>query len=178
MKLFEFLVQRLAGALAVVSCIGLMLMMLQTTVDVLSNNLLGRPIEGNAEIIAAYYMVMIVFLPLAFVELRHEHINADLLVRMFPPIAQRLLYALAGLISLAFFGILVWQSTIDAMRAMRIDEVMMGSIYIPIWPAKMSLPLGFGAIFLALLVNVLKALTDPDFSADPPDLAEEQKLEI
>jgi hypothetical protein len=67
MKRFENAVWAVAKALAVLSSVTVLLMMIQTVVDVTSNNLLGRPIEGNAEIIAAYYMVMIVFLPLAFV---------------------------------------------------------------------------------------------------------------
>lgn len=178
MNSFEKAVQTLAKVLAGLSCITLLLMMLQTVVDVASNNLLGRPIEGNAEIVAAYYMVMIVFLPLAFVELRHEHINADLLVRTFHPLARRAVYVLGALLSLAFFGVLTWQTAVDAWRSLQISEVMMASIFIPIWPAKFALPLGFGAIFLAVLVNVSKALSEPDFRADPPDLAEEQQIEI
>ena len=110
MKRFENAVWAVAKALAVLSSVTVLLMMIQTVVDVTSNNLLGRPIEGNAEIIAAYYMVMIVFLPLAFVELRHEHINADLLVRSFPPPARRAVYAFGALVSLGFFGVLTWQT--------------------------------------------------------------------
>ena len=178
MERFEKTVRGLAQVLAGLSCLTLLLMMLQTTVDVTSNNLLGRPIEGNAEIIAAYYMVMIVFLPLAFVELRHEHISADLLVRTFPPRARRLVYLLGGALSLAFFGVLTWQTAIDAWRSLQISEVMMGSIFIPVWPAKFALPLGFAAIFLAVIVNMAKAVADPDFTPEPPDVAEEQRVEI
>ena len=178
MERFEMTVRAIAQALAALSSVTLLMMMLQTVVDVVSNNLLGRPIEGNAEIIAAYYMVMIVFLPLAFVELRHEHINADLLVRSFPPLARRIVYALGAVVSLGFFGVLTWQTAIDAWRSLQISEVMMASIFIPVWPAKFALPLGFGAIFLAVMVNLAKAMRDPDFSADPPDLSDEQRIEI
>jgi TRAP-type C4-dicarboxylate transport system permease small subunit len=178
MQRFENAVSAVAKALAVLSSVTVLLMMFQTVVDVTSNNLLGRPIEGNAEIIAAYYMVMIVFLPLAFVELRHEHINADLLVRIFPPPARRAVYAFGALVSLGFFGVLTWQTAIDAWRSLQISEVMMASIFIPVWPAKFALPLGFGAIFLAVVVNLAKSVRDPDFSADPPDLSDEQRIEI
>lgn len=178
MKALERWTVSLATILAAFSCIALFLMMAQTTLDVLTNNIFGRPIEGNAEIVAAYYMVLIVFLPLAFVELRHEHINADLLVRTFSPLWQRVVYVFGSVVCLAFFGALTWQTGIDAWRALRIGEVMMGSIYIPIWPAKFALPLGFGAICLAVLRNIIRAIWDPTFSPQPPDLAEEQDITI
>lgn len=80
--------------------------------------------------------------------------------------------------SLGFFGVLTWQTAIDAWRSLQISEVMMASIFIPVWPAKFALPLGFGAIFLAVVVNLAKSVRDPDFSADPPDLSDEQRIEI
>ncbi|MEI2415241.1 TRAP transporter small permease [Orrella sp. JC864] len=169
MRAFESFTRWLANGLALIAAAALLLMMLQTAADVFMNNAMGRPIEGNLEIISVYHMVLVVFLPLAMVELRHEHINADLLVRTFAPALQRAVYVFGALVSMAFFGALAWQTWQDAVAAWRIDEVMMGSIYVPIWPAKFALPLGFAAITLATLLHMLQALRDPDFSPTPAD---------
>ena len=75
---------------AVLPGIALLLMMAQTVIDILMKNLMGAPIEGNLEIMSVYHMVAIVFLPLAIVELKHEHINVDLLVRLFHEEAPRI----------------------------------------------------------------------------------------
>ena len=114
-------------------------------------------------------MVLVVFLPLAYVELRHEHINADLFVRLMPVRVRRVVYVFGALVSVAVFGILAWQTLLDAINSWSIDEVIMGSIYVVVWPSKMSLPFGFLAIVLVLLLHIWKAITDPDFNPVPAD---------
>lgn len=161
------LIKGLAFVLMLLAGVSLLLMMIQTAADVALDNLFGAPIEGNLEIISVYHMVLVVFLPLAYVELRHEHINADLLVRLMPRIVQRCIYVLGGMVSCFFFGILAWQTGLDAIDSYRINEVIMGSVYVTIWPAKMSLPVGFVAIFLAVLYNMWRVITETDFDPVP-----------
>lgn len=169
MRTVEKVVTGFAYFLTFIAGCSLLLMMTQTVVDVLMNNFLGAPIEGNLEIISTYHMVLVVFLPLAYVELRHEHINADLFVRLMPVRVRRVVYVFGALVSVAFFGILAWQTLLDAINSWSIDEVIMGSIYVVVWPSKMSLPFGFLAIVLVLLLHIWKAITDPDFNPVPAD---------
>jgi len=172
MKTCENWLRRIAMGLTIIAGVALLLMMVQTVVDVLMKNIFGAPIEGNLEIVSVYHMVAIVFLPLAIVELKHEHINVDLLVRLFPTGVRRLIDTLGYLVSAVFFGILTYQTWIDAVKAFRIDEILMTSILITIWPAKFSLPIGFAAVMLACLLHALRTATDPTFDPVPesPDL--------
>ena len=165
-------VRWVAMALAVVAGIALLLMMVQTVVDILMKNFLGRPIEGNLEIMSVYHMVAIVFLPLAIVEMKHEHITVDLLVQLFPSGLRRLTDTLGYLVSGVFFAMLTYQTWLDAIKAFRIDEILMTSILITIWPAKFSLPIGFAAVMLASFLHAWRAATEPEFDATPesPDL--------
>lgn len=156
-------------AITFIAGVSLFLMMAQTVLDVVLNNFAGAPIEGNLEVISVYHMVLVVFLPLAFVELHHEHISADLFVRLLPPRIQRGVYIFGCVICLCFFGVLGWQTLLDAIESYRITEVIMGSIYIEVWPSKFSLPIGFLAMILVLLLHVWKAWTDPDFDPVPDD---------
>ena len=169
MQTFDYLTRQTARLLALIAGISLLLMMLQTVADVIMSRIFQHPIEGNLEIVSAYHMVLVVFLPLAVVELRHEHINADLFVRVLPAAVQRAIYVFGCLVSLIFFGALFWQTGQDAIEAWRIDEVLMSSVYVLIWPAKFTLPIGFFAIMLAIVLHIVKAITDPDFDPTPPD---------
>jgi TRAP-type C4-dicarboxylate transport system permease small subunit len=172
MKTCENWLRRIAMGLTIIAGVALLLMMVQTVVDVLMKNIFGAPIEGNLEIVSVYHMVAIVFLPLAIVELKHEHINVDLVVRLFPTGVRRLTDTLGYLVSAVFFGILTYQTWLDAVKAFRIDEILMTSILITIWPAKFSLPIGFAAVMLACLLHALRTATDPTFDPVPesPDL--------
>jgi TRAP-type C4-dicarboxylate transport system permease small subunit len=147
--------------------VALLLMMIQTVVDVTMNNLFGGPIEGNLEIMSVYHMVALVFLPLAIVELKHEHINVDLLVQLFPRGLRRTTDTIGYLVSAVFFGMLTWQTSIDAFESWQMGEILMTSILITIWPAKFSLPIGFAAVMLASLLHAWKAATDPAFDPTP-----------
>jgi TRAP-type C4-dicarboxylate transport system, small permease component len=169
MRTFEKLVKGLAQALLMVAVFSLLLMMIQTVADVAMNNLFGAPIEGNLEIISAYHMVLVVFLPLAYVELRHEHISSDILVGLMPKGWRRAIYVAGSLVSCLFFAALAWQTWLDARSSYEIKEVIMGSTYVEIWPSKFSLPVGFGAMSLVLVLHISKAITDPEFRPEPAD---------
>jgi len=166
---FERLVRWLANALGFIAGISLILMMGQTVLDVLMSNFYGAPIEGNLEVISVYHMVLVVFLSLAFVELRHEHISADLFVRLMPKALQRISYVFSSMVAIIFFAALTYQTALDALKAWQQDEIVMGSIYLIVWPAKIALPVGFAAILLALVLNVYKSLSDKDFKPEPDE---------
>jgi hypothetical protein len=55
------------------------------------------------------------------------------------------------------------------MRAMAKGEMMMGNVYVLIWPAKFVLPIGFAGIFLVSLRHAFNAAVDKDFEARPPE---------
>ena len=148
-------VSRAAAGLAGVS---LILMMLQTVADVVLRYLFNMPIEGNLEIVSYYHMVAVVFLPLGLVELRHEHINVDLFINWFSRRNRNLFYVLASAIGIFFVSMLFYRSFLDAVTATRINDVIMGSILITVWPAKWALPIGFGCLLLAIAANVVMAV--------------------
>jgi TRAP-type C4-dicarboxylate transport system permease small subunit len=172
--MIERAIDGLAWILALVAGAALLLMMTQMALDVFMSNIFGRPIRGNLEIISVYHMVLVVFLPLAFVERRHEHITVDLFVRLMPRPVVRVINVLGYLLTAAFFAILAWQTLHDALRSFRINEIMMGSIYVTIWPAKFALPIGFFAVMLPSLLHAWKAATDPHFDPVPADPTETQ----
>jgi len=158
----------LAGILAAMGGVALMLMMIQTVADVVADQFFSRPIPGNLEVISVHHMVLVVFLPLAFVERRHEHIQVDLVYQLMPRAVQRIILVLGYLLSAGFFAILTWRTWGDALRSLAKNEMMMGNVYVIIWPAKFVLPIGFGAIGLMVLLHAWRAATDPDFSPEPP----------
>lgn len=167
--MIERAIRGLAILLAALGGGTVLLMLLQTVADVAMANLAGQPIPGNLEIISLYHMVALVFLPLAFVEMRHEHISVDLVVRLLPRAAQRAILVGSYLVSAAFFAVLFYQTLLDALASWRLGEITMGAIYVTIWPAKFALPIGFFAILLMVLLHAWRAATDPRFEPVPAD---------
>lgn len=156
----------LANILAAIAGVALVLMMVQTVTDVVADQLYSRPIPGNLEVISVYHMVLVVFLPLAFIEQRHEHIQVDLVYQLLPRRLQRIILVLSYLLCAAFFAILTWRTWDDAIQALAKNEMLMGNVYVLLWPAKFVLPVGFAAVGLMVLLHAWRAATDPDFSPD------------
>jgi len=162
MTAVDWLIRHASKALTFVASVCLILMMLQIVLDVVLKYLFNAPIEGNLEIVSRYYMVGVVFLPLAMVEFRHGHINVDLFVQVLPQRLRSYAYALGCLIAFGFFSLLTYQTFLDAVYATRINEMLMGTIYVVIWPARWALPTGFLLIGLAVLLHAYHAVRDPD----------------
>jgi TRAP-type C4-dicarboxylate transport system permease small subunit len=167
MTIIDRITHRIALLLMGVAGIALMLMMVQMTVDVFMRNFFRSPIEGSLEIVSVYHMVAVVFLPLALVERRHEHITVDLLVRLLPTGVRRIITVLGYIVCAVFFGVFAYQSLLDALEAYRIGEILMSSIYVIVWPAKFLLPIGFGLMLVQVLLHAWQSAVDPDFDPTP-----------
>jgi len=145
-------------ALLVVGCVFLTAMMLHITTDVVLRFLFNTAVIGTLETVSYYHIVIAVFLPLAYVERRGAHIRVDLFAQFLPRAAQVALYVLACAIGLAFFGALAYQSLLDAWHSTQRQETVMSNFLFYIWPARWALPIGFAAICLTLVRNLLQAL--------------------
>jgi TRAP-type C4-dicarboxylate transport system permease small subunit len=163
-----------ARLLAGVASIGLLAMLLHVCADVISDYLFNEPIPGTAEIVAYYYMVGAVFLPLPLVELRNDSINVDLFYNLARRAGQRVMLFVSYLAQAAFFGILAWQSGVDFVEALVKGELVEGRINILIWPGRACLPAAFAlaaviSVFLLARVLLERGFEPDDLNEDDPD---------
>lgn len=166
MKLVERLLEAAAGALTFVAALGLLAMLVHVCADVALNSLMNAPIPGTAEIVAYYYMVGAVFLPLPLVELRGASIKVDLVYGLLPRGVQRVLLVVAYLAQTAFFAILARQTFFDAVEGVAKGQMVEGRINVLIWPGLICLPLAFGLAALVSLLLLWRCVSDRDFDPD------------
>lgn len=144
---------------AAAACLVMLLMMLHITLDVGVRYFLNGQIVGTLEWVSFYYMVALVFLSFGYVEFKNENIRVDLFAQMMPKQVQLGLYIFAGLLGLVFFGMLFWQTLLDAIGATQRGEEAMSNFQFLIWPARWALPIGFAGALLAVIANLLRAIT-------------------
>jgi len=152
----------LSEALLTLTTIPIILMMGHITVDVLLKFLFNTHIQGTLEVVSYYYMIAVVLMPLAFVELTRQSIAVDMFFLMFPKWLQYATTHVVLLISAATYGGLAAVTWPDALHALRIRESMMGSANIAIWPARFLLPIALSLTALVCLLLIYKILTDDD----------------
>lgn len=159
MQLLHSLIRWLNIGTITAACVVMGLMMAHITLDVGVRYFVNGQIVGTLEWVSFYYMVALVFLAFGYVELKNENIRVDLFAQMMPKSVQLGLYIFACLLGLIFFGMLFWQSLVDAIKATGRAEEAMSNFRFYIWPARWALPIGFAGALLAVLSNLLKALT-------------------
>lgn len=160
-------------ALAVIAALALGLMMLHVTADVIGKYFFNSPIPGTSEVVASYYMVAVVFLPLAWVEVSEGSITVELLYDLFPSVAKTCLLFVATSLSAVFYGVLAWLSWAPAVHAWQIGEMVEGTWRVVIWPTKFILPLGLALACLTMLFRLV-AIIQGNYSPTENSPTEDQ----
>ena len=140
-----------------VGCFLLILMMLHIVIDVAGKYLLNAPIPGTIEIVSAYYMVGVLFLPLGEVARRRDHIYVELFTRGLSPRALTRLDRAIAFVGAASMGLVAWLTTLEA-----IDKTQRGEMWetadslITIWPSRWILPVGAAVMAIYMLIEGIR----------------------
>jgi TRAP-type C4-dicarboxylate transport system permease small subunit len=135
-----------------------MLMMLHVCADV-AGKYVSRPLYGTIEVVSAYYMVAVVFLPLAYVTASERHIVVELFTRGLKD--RRLLRwkGAVGVITFAYVLLFTWKTLEEAIERTAGREVWESSgSFIVVYPSRWLLPVGCGAMAVVALVKLLHDL--------------------
>ena len=129
-------------------------MMLHVSADV-AGRAFYKPLVGTNEIVSGYYMILLVYLPWAYIAHKNGHIVSDIFVRMIPPRAMWWLEAGIKLLTIVYLGVFTWQTFLRALQQMRAGEAMqVAGGYLQIWPSRFALPLGGGLMCLYLVLRL------------------------
>ena len=155
LHLVETLLRWSGKALIALAALNLGAMMIHVAADVAAKYLFNSPLPGTAEIVAYYYMVAAVFLPLPLVELGNKAIAVDLFWNMFPGFVQRATLVAAYGLQTAFFVVLALQTGEDAAKAFAKNDLVEGIVPVIVWPGRFFLPAAF---WLGAAVSALRIL--------------------
>lgn len=155
-RLLTWLDRPIRLALWLVLLVGLT-MMLHIAAEVIARVVFNNPLEGTTEIVAGYYMVAVVFLPLAWVARQDDHIFVELFTRRLKPRTVLRLDVFAGLMTLAYIAFFTWQTGAKALEETMAGEVWeTASGYLAIWPSRWLLPVAGLLMTLYVLLRVLR----------------------
>jgi len=141
---------KIAHALGLAAGAILMLMMFHIVADVLLKYLFNYPLPGTMEIVASYYMVAIVMLPLMAVTLTASHIHVEFFTNHLSRKRLRRLVCIVQ--SLSFLALLaVFYAAVDqAMRKTASGEAWeTADGTIDIWYSRWIVPIGLGFCAIA-----------------------------
>lgn len=140
-----------------ISTLAILFIMVLTTIDVIFRYILGHPIKGAYEISEILFLGA-VFLGLSYTQLHKEHVRVELLVSHIPRGPAFLLESCILLIGLFIYALLFWQGTEAFLESVKSGEYRWGLIPIPLWPARLTIPLGALTLCLKLIEEIVTGL--------------------
>ncbi|MGH6925765.1 MAG: TRAP transporter small permease [Propylenella sp.] len=144
-------------ALTWFACVLTVLMMLHVSADVVGRYVFNSPLVGTIEIVSAYYMAGLAFLPLALITRERSHIIVELFTTWMSRRGRTLVDVIVALLSLVYVVMFTWQTTLLAIDKTGIGEAReAGTGFIPIWQSRWVVPIGFGLMAVYLLIYIVR----------------------
>jgi TRAP-type C4-dicarboxylate transport system permease small subunit len=132
------------------------LMMLHVSADVTGRYFFNRPLDGTTEIVAAYYMVLVAYLPWAYLARNDTHISVDIFTRLMPLAVSHWLDIFVKCLVVVYLSLFLYQTGSQAVGQTRIHEVWQaGTIFIPVWPSRWVPPVACTLMVLTLILKII-----------------------
>ena len=151
--------ERLTGAMARVAGWCVFAMIAVTVFDVLSNNLLRRPIRGTFEIVELL-VATTVFLALPDIFRLHLNIVVDVVDHFVGAVMRQRLILLGSLVTLLFLGLTVYAMINPALDTIQFPERRQDT-GLPTWAFWVPIILGTAACLAAAAVDAWQRLSRP-----------------
>lgn len=136
-----------------IGSIGLILMMVGTVASAFGAAVFSRPVP-DIVMLDEVLMAFVVFLPLAFVQLRHDHIEVGIATDWLSPRPLMAFKLFGMVVSLVIFGLLFYALVQGAWGAYEENDLYAGEYSVPSWPMRAVAALGVGGYLVRLLVDI------------------------
>lgn len=126
--------------------------------DVVGRGAFNAPVKGTPEIVSMS-IVIICFLQASYAIRSGGMLSVDLLPSLLPPRAREALLAVASLLGVAFFAVIVYGGWDPLLHAWNSGEYEgEGALRVPTWPARFCVILGAGLAALNYLLQAFRHL--------------------
>jgi TRAP-type mannitol/chloroaromatic compound transport system permease small subunit len=149
-------------ALGTLSAVLIVLIMFLSSADVLSRNFVGVPIKGAYELNEIFFLCA-ALLGIAYAQKYKAHVNVELVVSHLSKRTALILETCMTVVALLTYALVVWMSSLEFLNSWSSDEFRWGLIAIPLWPARLMIPLGFTLLCLRFIgeivinINILRS---------------------
>jgi TRAP-type mannitol/chloroaromatic compound transport system permease small subunit len=135
--------------------VAILVSMVVSTADVVGGNLFNAPLPGAFEG-AANLMPVIVFVSLAYIQRRREHVRVEFFYLKGSPRTRALLDIFNAVVVIVFFAFLAWAAWRAFDLSLAMNERSPGIVRFPIYPIKFVVVLGAVMMVLQMLVDLVE----------------------
>jgi TRAP-type C4-dicarboxylate transport system permease small subunit len=137
------------------TCLSAFIAMILVVLDVVGRSVFGAPVPGTLEI-TQLILVMIIYLPMASLELKREQLRITVLQGVLLEWQRKAMDIFSRIVSTCTFGFLAGLTLASAIHSYELHEASWGAVSIPLWIPKATISIG---CILAFLSNLLVLLS-------------------
>lgn len=144
-----------AIGLALLGTLGILLMLIHITLDVVLRSTLSISVPATLELVTRYYLITLALLPLGWVEWRRGMIRVEALEGMMGANLIRVSDVIVSIISAGIYILLAVATWDKAVEQYQIGAYVMSlNVPMPVWPTYFTLPAAFSLAALVCLVRL------------------------
>jgi TRAP-type C4-dicarboxylate transport system permease small subunit len=150
--MIDRLLRRASSVLLVLGGIAATLMMLQIGADIVGKYVFDKPVPATLEIVAWYYMVATIFVPIAYVQLHGKHLTVELFTQGLSQRRLATIEAITAVLTFLYAGTLFVLTFRTAVEETGRGEAQDATFFdLPVWPSRWILPLSLGVMMLIVI---------------------------
>lgn len=157
--MIDKIMDRIAWVLSIIGAFVLFLILGVTIADVIADKLIKLPFPGSTELVMSIMPISVCAFLLS-VQIKKRHIVIDIMVNMLRPKARVYLQLFTPFCGIFLFGLLTWLSIPLAIHSVRIGEHTGGNVGVPMYPAKVMIPIATGLVTVQLIIELIRILRD------------------
>lgn len=153
MTAFRRGINALTVVLATISGIAAVAMGLHVAADVVGRNVFNTPIAGTLEFITYWWMPVIVFLAIPYVEQKRAQITVTLISDALTGRHKDIAHLAVTIGSAVIFLLVLYLAYNSFSDAMRVGQTSSGAVAVPIWLGKGVMLVGLAQGLLQMIVG-------------------------
>ncbi len=150
----EKLLQRCEKVLTSLAVLSIFIMMCLTTTDAIGRYFFSRPITGAYELTEKYFMLITIFLGVAYAYKGGAFIRVGILMDRMPIKVKIPINYFGQIFSIVYGAVLVIAAIQQLVRTLRHGTTLASLPWIPLWPGIIVIPIGL----LLMCVLMIKDL--------------------
>lgn len=151
-----------------IAAIAMVLMMLQICADAALRTMFSSTVPGTLEIVSFYYMVSVVFLPLAYIQLHRGHVIIELFTAGLGPRTNAAIDGIVYVLATLAMGYFTMAAIEKAMAMTQLGEFVLGVILVFTWPARWLVVAGTGLMSIVYAMSAIEEFAIA-FGKNDPD---------
>ena len=152
--------ERLLGAGALILLIiggaAIIVMMGHVMIEVLLRTFFNVSIPGTEELVSAYYMIAVVFLPLGYVQRERGHVIVELFTLWLSSRATAWLDGIVCLVCGAALSVFTYAAFDRAIAMTARGEIWIGMVDVLVWPSRWLMAIGLAVMTLILFAQSVR----------------------